>query len=249
MTKTVVAIYNTIDEAKNAAGELIRNGFNQDDVDVSSGSAYVDDTREHESGVSRFFKNLFGNNESERYTRAAERGSVVTVHTHSADDAEKASRLLDEYGAIDVDDNYKHVTDTGDYRDERGERSNDLNKVIPVIEEDIKVGKREVPTGGVRIRSRIVEKPVEENLRLRHEHIHVERNKVDRPATEAEMSNFKTGTEEFTEHKEIPTIQKDSRVVEEVSLAKTVDHRDQTVRDNVRRTEVDVEDIKDDRRD
>ena len=119
----------------------------------------------------------------------------------------------------------------------------DHNKTIPIIEEDVKVGKKKVATGGVRIRSRIVEKPIEENLRLREEHVHVERNKVDRPATEEELRNFKTGTIEVIEHGEIPDVQKTSNVVEEVSLGKEVKHRDEVVRDTVRKTEVDVENI------
>ena len=164
--------------------------------------------------------------------------------------------MLDDSGAIDVDNNGAIGTDSNykqsanaDYSGVRSEESNDLNKTIPVIEENIKVGKREVATGGVRIRSRIVEKPVEENLRLREEHIHVERNKVDRPATEAELNAFKNETIEATAHTEIPVVQKNSRVVEEISLEKTVHHRDETVQDSLKKTEVDVEDIQPDRQD
>ena len=148
-----------------------------------------------------------------------------------------------------MDDQYNRVTGNGYVGNDTSSDTNyndgdkDLNRTIPVIEEDIEVGKRKVATGGVRLRSRIIEKPIEENLRLREEHINVERNKVDRPATDAELENFKTGTVEVIEHKEIPEVQKTSTVVEEVSLAKKVDHRNETVRDSVKKTEVDVEDI------
>ena len=90
----------------------------------------------------------------------------------------------------------------------------------------MQVGKKEVQTGGVRLRSRIIEKPVEENLRLREEHVRVERNTVDKPATEADFNNFK-----------------EARVVEEISLNKEVEHRKETVRDTVRKTEVDMEEL------
>jgi stress response protein YsnF len=172
---------------------------------------------------------------------------VVTVYADSEEEAEQAAELLDNYGAIDVDEDYDRTISDRDEDYDGRERTDDIevnkNKTIPVIEEDISVGKREVPTGGIRIRSRIVEKPVEENVRLREEHIHVERKKVDRPATEEELRNFKTGTTEFTEHAEIPDVQKRSKVVEEVKLSKDVEHRDETVHDSVRKTEVDVEDI------
>ncbi len=263
MTKTVVAIYDSMNKAENAANQLLNNGFSNENIDVSAGDKYSEDTHAGESGISRFFKNLFGadDEKSDRYIKIGRQGYVVTVYARSDEEANRASKLLDDYGAMDVDENYhKQLSDESYYEknrnyndtekpdEERKEIKKDVdisdeNKTFPVIEEDIKVGKREIATGGVRIRSRIVEKPVEENLRLREEHIHVERNKVDRPATEEELNNFKDGTVEFTEHAEIPDVQKRSNVVEEVSLEKKVDHRDEVVRDKIRKTEVDVENI------
>ena len=249
MNKTVVAIFNSAGEAQDAADHLSAKGFSRDHIDVFSGRNSTVEEDDGESGISRFFKNLFGSDDDkrERYSKVAKRGYVVTVYADSEEEAEQAAELLDNYGAIDVDEDYdRNISDRDEDYDGR-ERTDDIevnkNKTIPVIEEDISVGKREVPTGGVRIRSRIVEKPVEENVRLREEHIHVERKKVDRPATEEELRNFKTGTTEFTEHAEIPDVQKRSKVVEEVKLSKDVEHRDETVHDSVRKTEVDVEDI------
>jgi len=262
MAQTVVGIFKSASEAQNAVDNLLSGGFSQGDIDVSSGqtSNYsTQDTTENESGIGRFFRNLFGDNdnERERYTRAAERGTVVTVHAQGEDEAKRASLLLDQYGAMDVNDddgNYDYSTGTGrgnlegtnsDYSTgtDRAYSNEDENKTIPVIEENLQVGKREVQTGGVRLRSRIIEKPVEENLRLREEHVRVERNTVDRPATEADFNDFKEGNIEVTEHAEVPVVSKEARVVEEVSLGKEVEHREETVRDSVRKTEVDVEDI------
>jgi len=42
--------------------------------------------------------------------------------------------------------------------------------VIPVIEEELVVGKRQVERGGVRVFSRMVETPVQESVTLREEH-------------------------------------------------------------------------------
>lgn len=112
---------------------------------------------------------------------------------------------------------------------------------IPVIEETMQVGKKVVETGAARLRSRIVEKPVEESIRLREEHIRVERNAVNRPATEADFANFKEGEVEMTERAEIPVVGKEARVVEEVRLGKEVEEREETIHGTVRKTEVDVE--------
>jgi stress response protein YsnF len=99
----------------------------------------------------------------------------------------------------------------------------------------------------VRLRSRIVERPVEESLRLREEHIRVERNKVDRAASATDLDNFEEGTIEVTQRSEVPVVSKEARVVEEVSLGKEVEHREETVRDTVRKTEIDVEEFDKDR--
>jgi hypothetical protein len=51
--------------------------------------------------------------------------------------------------------------------------------------EQLQVGKREVEHGGVRVRSRVIEKPVEEHLRLREERVVVNRRPVNREVTSA----------------------------------------------------------------
>ncbi len=108
MSKTVVAIYNSIREAHKAADELLNNGFNSHDINISSGEEYADDEHREESGISCFFRNLFGDSDekNERYIKVAELGHIVTVYAYSGDEAHRASQILDEYGAVDVDENY-----------------------------------------------------------------------------------------------------------------------------------------------
>jgi uncharacterized protein (TIGR02271 family) len=109
------------------------------------------------------------------------------------------------------------------------------------MEERLNVGKQEVERGGARIRSRIIEKPVEETIRLREEHVVVNRRPVDREYTDADLKNFKPGEMEITEHAEVPVIGKQARVVEEVEVGKNVTEREETIRDTVRATDVNVE--------
>ena len=56
-----------------------------------------------------------------------------------------------------------------------GSRGSEEGASIPVVEEELQVGKRAVKRGGVRVYSHVVEKPVEENIELREEHVNVER--------------------------------------------------------------------------
>jgi stress response protein YsnF len=98
-----------------------------------------------------------------------------------------------------------------------------------------------VETGGVRVRSRIVERPVEEHIRLREEHVDIERTAVNRPVSGDELSNFQEGEIELTERAEVPVVNKEARVVEEVRVSKNVEQHDETIRDTVRETEVDID--------
>lgn len=119
---------------------------------------------------------------------------------------------------------------------------------VDVIEEDIEVGKREVQTGGARLKSRIVERPVEERVNLKEEHVQVKRTPVDKPADGRDFDNYKEKTIEETESAEVPVVNKEARVVEEVSLEKEVENKQEVVKDNVRHTEVDVENLSEEER-
>jgi uncharacterized protein (TIGR02271 family) len=113
---------------------------------------------------------------------------------------------------------------------------------IPVVEEELQVGKREVERGGVRVESRVEEKPVSQEVNLREERVHVERRPVDRPVTEDDKA-FREGSFEVTERAEVPVVAKTERVVEEVVVGKQVEEHTETVRDTVRRTDVEVHEV------
>ncbi|GAB3387820.1 YsnF/AvaK domain-containing protein [Massilia agri] len=124
-------------------------------------------------------------------------------------------------------------------RDTAMERS--TTQSIPVVEEQLKVGKREVQRGGVRIFSRIVETPVNETVGLREEHVDVQRRRVDEPLSPGDASAFKEQTIEMRETAEEAVVEKTARVVEEVTIGKQVGERQQQISDTVRHTEVDVQ--------
>lgn len=112
---------------------------------------------------------------------------------------------------------------------------------LPVIEEEMKVGKRAVQRGGVRVYSHVTEKPVEEQVQLRKEQVSVERRPVNRALSGTDRDAFKEGTIEMTETSEEAVVSKQARVVEEVVVRKDAQERTETVRDTVRRTDVAVE--------
>jgi stress response protein YsnF len=134
---------------------------------------------------------------------------------------------------------------TDDTRNTDIDETKNRETTIPVIEENMNVGKKEVERGGIRIRQRVVEKPVEENINLREEHVKVDRKNVDRPATDRDFDQANDQDIEIREHTEVPVVNKEARVVEEIKVTKEVTNRDEKVKDTVRKTEVDVDDLRD----
>ena len=115
------------------------------------------------------------------------------------------------------------------------------DEVIPVVKEELEVGKRTQSGGGVRVYAHTVERPVQESLDLREEHAKVERRPVDRPASPADLDAFKDRTVEVREMAETPVVKKTARVVEEVIVGKEATQRKETVHDTLRDTEVKVD--------
>ena len=129
------------------------------------------------------------------------------------------------------------VANTTQRRDTTGEVA------IPVIEEELQIGKRTVESGGVQVKTSVSERPVEETVRLREENVTVDRRPVDRAVTDADMAAVKDGSFTVTEREEVPVVAKEAHVVEEVVIGKDVRERQETVRDTVKRTDVDVEEF------
>ena len=112
---------------------------------------------------------------------------------------------------------------------------------IPVVEEEVRVGTREVESGGTRIVTRVEETPVQEQVTLRDERVEVERRPVDRPVSDADLASIQEGAFEVRERDEEAVVDKQARVVEEVVINKDVEERTETIQDTVRRADVDVE--------
>ena len=113
-------------------------------------------------------------------------------------------------------------------------------EVIPVVEEQLRVGKRDVNLGRVRVRSYVVEEPVSEAVNLREDRVIVERRPVDRAISGTET--FTDRVIEAEEHVEEAVISTEARVKEEIALRRESEERTETVSDTVRHTEVEVED-------
>jgi uncharacterized protein (TIGR02271 family) len=258
MTKTIVGLFDNAREAQRAVVELVESGVPREDIgitsrdypgaveggrtDVSHGDEGIGDK------LSNFFSNLFGDDPeyANHYSEAVTRGgTVVTVDCESDETADRVEAIMNRFGGETDEhgDSQREAAYAGRETTEQGRTDLEAGGEarIPVIEEELRVGKREVEGGGVRVRTRVVERPVEEAVRLREERVNVERRPVNRPVSEADLGAFREGTFELKERSEEAVVAKQARVVEEVAINKEVGERTETVRDTVRRTDVEVE--------
>ena len=265
MDQTVIGVFDTYDHAERAKQQLIARGFSASDVQVRAHSADLGTTgsttttttttRDEDVGfmdsVRNFFSDLFGPDQDEvgHYSEAVRRGgAVVAVTVHDDTRVDSAREALAATGAVDIEKRVEQWRASGyqGYRSDAApytaeEVAQERARVIPVVKEDVEIGKRQVDLGAVRVVARTVETPVKETVTLREEHANIERRPVDRPASEAELNALKDQSIEVRETAEKAVVSKTARVVEEVVVGKTATERTEQISDTVRNTVVDVQ--------
>ncbi|HEX7002884.1 MAG TPA: DUF2382 domain-containing protein [Trueperaceae bacterium] len=192
--------------------------------------------------------------EAHRYAEGVRRGGNLVVVNAPDGRAEMAATILDRHAAADVEaresnwrrqgwERHEHEAEPLTERQLAQERE---HIEIPIVEEDIRVGKREVERGGVRARTYVRERPVDEQVELRDESVEVRRQRADRPLSAADGDAFRERSVEMHETDEEAVVSKEARVVEDVVIEKQARDRTEHVRDTVRRTEVEIEQLDDD---
>lgn len=112
---------------------------------------------------------------------------------------------------------------------------------VPVVEEQLTVGKREVDLGEVEIRRRVIEEEKSVPVTLRREEVTVqERDIKDRPLQAGEEA-FKEGTIRVAVRGEEAVVAKEAVVTGEVVVNKQATTEERQVTDTVRRTEVEFD--------
>jgi uncharacterized protein (TIGR02271 family) len=201
------------------------------------------------------------------YAEGVRRGGTLVGVEAEDHQVDRALAIMNRYGPVDIErragewrasgwsgfdanaGNYKADTNgsmASRMKADMGPTTRNTNltegeAVIPIVEEELRVGKREVETGGVRIHTYVEENPVSEEVKLRQERVNVERRPVDRAVDPSTVDAFREQTFEMTERAEQVVAEKTARVVEEVVVGKEVENRTENVSDTVRRTRVDVE--------
>lgn len=167
MSKTVVGIFEYESDAQNAQNYLLANGYGDGDVDLKTATYKSEESEspdEDESLIDRighFFRELFSDDEeeTERYIQAGKRGTIVTVHARTADEAVAAAHVMDEHGAIDVTNSQ--------FNQQPGQQYEDPILNPPSVADGREITPDRVDARGVYLRSRIIDRPLQHEHRLR----------------------------------------------------------------------------------
>jgi uncharacterized protein (TIGR02271 family) len=252
MSRTVTALFDTRSEAEAARSRLSASSIDADRVRIIDQNEVGNGTRtgSEDRGLWASIKSAFMPEEdSHAYEEGMRRGGYLLCAEVDEDEADRAISLLDESGSVDFDrrqDEWRSQGWAGYQSEATRETGRTIEEErIPLVEEELRVGKREVARGGARVRSYVRETPVQEQVNLREEHVSVERRPVDQTLASGELDRdsdlLRDRTIEMTERAEEAVVDKEARVREEVVLRKTAEERTETIDDSVRRTEVDVD--------
>jgi len=174
---------------------------------TSSGHREQGYSTHEDRGVWDSIKNAFLPDEDRHtYEEGLRRGGVLLTADVDDDRVDEAVRVLEGAGSIDIDDRSSQWRSSGwDYAAPAAGAgvgtgaafgalganapttgvgsaehvgSSEREEVIPVVEEQLVVGKRDVNRGGVRVRSYVTETPVHEQIRLRNERVSSRRRRL-----------------------------------------------------------------------
>jgi uncharacterized protein (TIGR02271 family) len=226
----------------------------------------------NDQGSSEFHSVPLSNEDRDAYGEGLRRGGfMLCAEVDDDEDADKIVSILEQTSGVDLDERQAgwrsegwsgssqsstdqssfDQTSTGQSSQQfmsgsgQTERSGIIEEErIPIVQEQLRVGKREVERGGARVRSYVEERPVTESVNLREEHVDVTRRPVDQPISAADLNSsglLQDREIEMRETAEEAVVAKEARVTEEVLIQKTAQDRTEQVQDTVRNTEVEVD--------
>jgi uncharacterized protein (TIGR02271 family) len=111
---------------------------------------------------------------------------------------------------------------------------------VPISEEQVKVGTREVEAGAVRLRKIVHTETVNQPVELRREEVIVERVAAGTPCSIPDHA-FVEGTINVPLKREQAVVEKTTSVVGEVRLNKTSESETETIRETLRKEDVEIE--------
>jgi uncharacterized protein (TIGR02271 family) len=262
----IVTLYDNAQHAEAARHNLETAGFLPGDMSIiSSKTLSLAGERLNEPGL---WRRLFGRDiqpyEALVYGHAVENGGVVLTVRVPESNVAQATGILNAHQAVDL---RKRATQqgliSGTAQTSTAQTSTAQTnaampapppatmaagrtlpdeEVIRLAEEQIDVGKRTIQDGTTRIRRFVTETPVEAQVTLHEEHARVIHRATTDPNFVRDV-DWADKTIEIPETAEEPVITKSVHIAEEVIIRKETIDTVKTVRDKVRRQQVEVEKV------
>ncbi len=260
MAKTIVGLYDDRATAGRVVSALKDAGFTDQHVQFASGEQgsrtdfEVDaSTFRNPAALTRYG---IDNDEAGFYGEGLRRGGSLVVVRAQDQDAEMAVDIMAEGNPVRYEDRMKSYKAEGytatdakapaysadDMKKERSTYADEGTQRLQEIQEAIKIGKREVVRGGVRVSTHVESEDVSEVVRLREESVRVDHTDVNRELSPEEADRaFQDKTIEVVAHAEEAVVEKTARVTGEVTVGLEQNTREETVGGTVRSTHVDVD--------
>jgi uncharacterized protein (TIGR02271 family) len=266
LSKTIVGLFKNRNEVDDVLADLRKTGISNDAIKVVDRHELA--TQESFVGEEGVLKRLFDKQGYVEFEHGAlytdwvrNGGLLVGVNTDDSHSG-RVKEIMKGYSAADVTRHMsktefergpeqKQMTETmrpaNVQRTEAVERTAQLGRstkeeeTIPVIQEELHVGKRKVQRSTVRITRHVTETPVEETISLRDETVIIDRHPAERIASETDIKALADSQVEMIETAEEPVVSKEAHVVEEITVTKNVVDHEEKIRDKVRKTDIDVE--------
>lgn len=271
MSRTITALFDTRQDAEDGKARLKLANCDVSNVHIHDQSS-LNATASEDTGMWSAARNAtVPHDDRHAYEEGVRRGGFLLTADVDDDQVEGAIRALEDIRSVDFDQRqdewrksgWTGVAGTGaaagaaaSVPTSRGSTEGVVDEQrIPIAEEHLVVGKREVERGGARVRSYVRETPVHEQVQLHEEHVEVERRPVGEALSRDALRDgdaFKDRDITVTATGEEAVVAKEAVVTEEVVLRKTVEDHVERIDDTVRRTEVDIDGedrLNDDRRD
>ncbi len=252
--ETIVAIFDTAAHAQAAVQDLLAAHVPHDAISTHADTASTGTATTGSAMPTQkpgLWASIFGgepDHDTAVYSQSVQGGSTVVTIQAPDQHVSSVVAILERHNPIDIDERASSYGLTQTARSTSAtqplgasvaQSATTGDEVVQLSEEQLVVGKRLVNRGTTRIRRFVVEVPVEEQVRLHEETVKIERRAVtgDRPVS---GTAFTDRTIEMTQTGEEAVIGKTARVREEISLRKEAADRIETVKDTVRREDVEI---------
>ena len=262
----IVTLYDTADHAEAARRNLVTAGFPPSDIStINTKTLGLTSEKLREPGLwHRLFGREIQQYEATLYGHSVDSGGVILTVRVPDSEVARATTILNAHQAVDLLKRAEQqgliasatrpatvplpTTQTTAAQPEPTARPATLaatstvpgEEILALAQEEINVGKRMVQEGTTRIRRFVIETPVEAQVTLHEEHARVIRRAIADPNYIRNI-DWTDKTIDITETAEEPVVTKSVHVAEEVVIQREGADHVKTVRDKVRRQQIEVE--------